>query len=207
MAVRAERIEGVSEGFGREMGGTETRGADGVVEQQWWEGLTLDEADAARAWRATATAGGKVAAHYARAEGGTRWLRLQAKGGAAGDAEPWVLAVEDVTAEREESERARLEAEHFHALIQRSSEGISLFDRTSKILYESPSNKRIHGYDPEEMEGLTLISFCHGDRHGVRARDGGAARRRPHGRERGRAREHVHLHAAAGLRASRSGRH
>jgi PAS domain S-box-containing protein len=78
-------------------------------------------------------------------------------------AEKWILAVEDVTTEREESERARLEAEHFHALIQRSSEGISMFDKMSKILYESPSNKRIHGYAPEEMEGLTLIDFCHPD--------------------------------------------
>lgn len=161
--VRGDHIEWVSDGLAR---GRADQGAAPVkIGSLWWEGLGLDEPAAARAWHAAA-AGGRQGAHYARSGGGTRWLRLVAQRAPAADgadAAVWVLAVEDVTEEREETERARLEAEHFHALIQRSSEGISLFDKTSKILYESPSNKRIHGYDPEEMEGRTLISFCHPD--------------------------------------------
>lgn len=132
------------------------------VGRNWWEALGLDDPVAARSWHAVQTQRGTTGrVHHARAGGGVRWLRLLARG------EPvdgkWILSAEEVTEEREESERARLEAEHFHALIERSSEGISMFDKTSKILYESPSNKRIHGYEPEEMEGRTLMSFCHPD--------------------------------------------
>ncbi len=163
LIVRGDHIEWVSDGFGR--GWAELGAAPVKPGSLWWKGLGLDEPAAARAWR-LAAASGKQGAHYARSGDAARWLRLVSQRTAAGEnveGSAWVLAVEDVTVEREETERARLEAEHFHALIQRSSEGISLFDKTSKILYESPSNKRIHGYSPEEMEGLTLIDFCHPD--------------------------------------------
>lgn len=123
----------------------------------WWAALELDDPKSARIWLDSARRG----VHYALAGQGKRWWRLRAQGGVAHG--PWVLAVEDVTEERVEHERARLESEHFHALIERSSEGISLFDKTSKILYESPYNKRIHGYESHEMEGRTLIDFCHPD--------------------------------------------
>ena len=74
-----------------------------------------------------------------------------------------IVDVEDVTAAQEEIERARLEGQHFHALIERSAEGISLFDTGAKILWESPSNKRIHGWESWEMEGKNLFDFCHED--------------------------------------------
>ena len=151
LILDGDEVEMVSDGLAGGLGGAARTGL------AWWEALALDEPAAARAWRASRAG----AVHYAKAGNGGRWLRLRAGGEPV--AGKWILAVEDVTAEREESERARLEAEHFHALIQRSSEGISLFDKTSRILYESPSNKRIHGYAPEEMEGLTLIDFCHPD--------------------------------------------
>jgi PAS domain S-box-containing protein len=163
LTVREDRVDQVSPGLAQGFAGL----GIGQIESGllWWEALALDDPEAARAWREAAT-GGKSGAHYARAGGGSWWFRLSVQrktGTAATNDRRWVLAVEDVTEEREEHERARLEAEHFHALIQRSSEGISLFDKTSKILYESPSNKRIHGYSPEEMEGRTLMSFCHPD--------------------------------------------
>lgn len=151
LVVDGDYVETVSDGLATGLG----EGARAGL--AWWEALALDDVEAAQAWR-VADAG---VAYYARAGGGLRWLRLLAKGKPVKGS--WILAAEDVTEEREASERARMEAEHFHALIERSSEGISMFDKTSKILYESPSNKRIHGYDPGEMEGLTLISFCHPD--------------------------------------------
>ncbi|MFH1499250.1 MAG: ATP-binding protein [Verrucomicrobiota bacterium] len=160
MLIRGERVELVSDGLKREF--TENGLGSVAAGALWWTALRLDEPEAAREWRGQVTSG-KAAAYYARAGGATHWLRLRAQGASGPKRSTWLLAVEDVTEEREEHERARLEAEHFHALIQRSSEGISLFDKTSKILYESPSNKRIHGYDPEEMEGRTLMSFCHPD--------------------------------------------
>lgn len=160
LLIKDGRVERVSDGLKREF--TDNGLGPVAMGEVWWTALRLDEPEAARAWRAQVTAG-KTAAYYARAGGATHWLRLRAQGASGPEQPTWLLAVEGVTEEREEHERARLEAEHFHALIERSSEGISLFDKTSKILYESPSNKRIHGYDPAEMEGRTLMSFCHPD--------------------------------------------
>ena len=74
-----------------------------------------------------------------------------------------LIEVEDVTREHESFERIRLEGEHFNALIERSAEGISVFDTGANIIYESPSNKRIHGYESWEMEGKNLFDFCHED--------------------------------------------
>lgn len=156
--VQGNRVEEVSEGLVRVQ--AEAGRAPILAGATWWEALALDKPAEARAWRDGAGAAGSRVL-YARAGGGACWWRLRARGVAPG--EPWVLAVEDVTEEREAHERARLEAEHFHALIERSSEGVSLFDKTSKILYESPYNKRIHGYESREMEGRTLIDFCHPD--------------------------------------------
>ena len=131
-----------------------------LIGREWTELLNLKSADDAAAWLANELGG--ETAHYAQAADGNRWLRLRAYPGAVAEADV-ILNIEDVTTERQEYERTRLESEHFHALIERSSEGISLFDTTSKILYESPYNKRIHGYEAHEMEGQTLIDFCHPD--------------------------------------------
>lgn len=155
LVMRDEKVEEISEGLARGFGEMGIRPIKPGA--TWWETLGLDDAGSAQAWLNSAKRG----VHYAAYGQGRGWWRLRAQGDIAGG--PWVLAVEDVTEEREAHERARLESEHFHALIERSSEGISLFDKTSKILYESPYNKRIHGYESHEMEGRTLIDFCHPD--------------------------------------------
>lgn len=157
LVLQGDRVGDVSEGLAR--GLADLGAAEILPGSRWCEALELDKAEEARAWLRSSPR----SVHYAAAAQGRRWWRLRARGNASGKGAEWVLAVEDVTEEREAHERARLEAEHFHALIERSSEGISLFDHTSTILYESPSNKRIHGYSPEEMEGRTLMSFCHPD--------------------------------------------
>lgn len=98
------------------------------------------------------------------AKGAIRWLRLRRLGSdLASNSKVILIEVEDVTEERESFERIRMDGQHFHALIERSTEGISLFDLDAKILYESPSNKRIHGYESWEMEGKNLFDFCHED--------------------------------------------
>ncbi len=135
---------------------------EGVVGQLWEKALDLVEPDEAGQWLLTMVNGPPVYYAQARQGDGLRWLRLRAHPCADGEVDV-MLNIEDVTEERDAYERARLESEHFHALIERSSEGISLFDKTSKILYESPYNKRIHGYESHEMEGQTLIDFCHPD--------------------------------------------
>lgn len=155
LVLEGDQVVEVSEGLLR---GLVEIGAPSILPgAAWVKALMLDDPKEAQTW----ARGTPRDVHYAAAEEGKRWWRLRAKGDVVHG--QWVLAVEDVTEEREAHERARLESEHFHALIERSSEGISLFDKTSKILYESPYNKRIHGYESHEMEGRTLIDFCHPD--------------------------------------------
>ena len=132
--------------------------------QDWpaWLG-SIDEA-AALAWLADPAS--QTQAYVAKVEGesGRRWWRLRVVPSvAAAAAGEQLIDVEDVTEEREAFERVRLEGQHFHALIERSAEGISLFDTGANIIYESPSNKRIHGWESGEMEGKNLFDFCHPD--------------------------------------------
>jgi PAS domain S-box-containing protein len=156
--VRGAQVECCNAGARSFLRGEPGNGAD------WTEALSLDAPAAAQDWLAAPSPAPSATPHYARTEAGKRCLRLRAfpLGSAT---EGWIVSLEDVTEERDAIDRAKLEADHFHALIERSSEGISLFDGQSTILYEAPSNKRIHGYEPEEMEGKTLIDFCHPDDH------------------------------------------
>lgn len=133
--------------------------------ERWGEALRLDRPEEAYAWETEALRGENGPALYAQAAKGARWLRLRALTSTRPSEvqEGIVLDVEDVTAERAAIERVRLEGEHFHALIERSAEGISIFDTGANILYESPSNERIHGYTRQEMEGRNLFDFCHPD--------------------------------------------
>lgn len=49
--------------------------------------------------------------------------------------------------------------ERFRALIENSFDSVVLIDATSKILYASPSVKRLLGYTPEELQGVNGFSL------------------------------------------------
>lgn len=51
----------------------------------------------------------------------------------------------------------------FRAMIENSQDIITLIDGAGKILYESPSIKRVLGYEPKETCGKTAFSFLHPD--------------------------------------------
>jgi PAS domain S-box-containing protein len=130
----------------------------------WTKQLGLEDPGQALTWLADADAGTPARVLRAWVGGAPHWWRLRilrCEAGAEGDAARQLIDLEEVTAEQERQEKERLESQHFHALIERSAEGISLFDTEANILYESPSNKRIHGYDSWEMEGKNLFDFCH----------------------------------------------
>ncbi len=136
-------------------------GAQAMAGQCWAEVLGLENPAGVEAWLAGAGRNGEPLIMRGRAGEAARWWRLREL--AQTEAGEQIVDVEDVTAAQEEIERARLEGQHFHALIERSAEGISLFDTGAKILWESPSNKRIHGWESWEMEGKNLFDFCHED--------------------------------------------
>lgn len=131
--------------------------ATGGAGSDWTEALELDERAAAAAWLSGQAGQGQ--AWQGSARQGAVWWRVQAH--RMPGIEHLLLDVAEVTREAEAAERRRLEAEHFHALIERSVDGVSIFDAQAKILYESPANKRIHGYESAEMEGRNLFDFCH----------------------------------------------
>lgn len=59
---------------------------------------------------------------------------------------------------------------HFRALIENASDVITVLDRDGVIRYESPSVKRVTGWEPIEMVGRDMFEYVHpDDLDGVRA--------------------------------------
>lgn len=90
---------------------------------------------------------------------GLRWFRIH-RGEVNGSD---LLFLEDISDAKARLATIVANQNHFHALIERSAEGISIFDGKANIVYESPANKRIHGFESEEMNGRNLFDFCHPD--------------------------------------------
>jgi len=53
--------------------------------------------------------------------------------------------------------------ERFRSLVQNASDIAILFDRDAKVLYASPSMKRVLGYDPQDLLGNSRWAFVHPD--------------------------------------------
>lgn len=88
-------------------------------------------------------------------------LLLQAFIGTAG-VSGLVLAAS--ISEQRSAEQALREAEHrFRALIEKSSDAISLITPEGVVMYASPSVQSILGYSPAEMVGSNGFAFVHPD--------------------------------------------
>ena len=76
-----------------------------------------------------------------------------------GDIAGVVLVFRDVTQRRqaEEAEAFRRANERFCALVQNSSDMISLFDAEGTVLYHSPAVERLLGYRPEDRIGRNVF--------------------------------------------------
>ena len=69
----------------------------------------------------------------------------------------------DIT-ERKQAEQARQEREAlFRAVVENTYDGIVLFKNDRRIVYVSPSHKRVSGYSPEDTLGSDAISYLHPD--------------------------------------------
>ncbi|MGH3744390.1 MAG: diguanylate cyclase domain-containing protein, partial [Mycobacteriales bacterium] len=71
----------------------------------------------------------------------------------------WARRSADVRAAQE---RARSEA-RFRALVHHSSDLVTVTDADTTILFQTPSLRRILGYDPEELAGSRLVDLAHPD--------------------------------------------
>lgn len=74
-----------------------------------------------------------------------------------------IVTISDIT-ERKRAVRDLLDSERrFRALIEHSSDSISLIDADNKILYLSPAVTAIEGYDPDELVGRDGLENTHPD--------------------------------------------
>ena len=69
--------------------------------------------------------------------------------------------VEDITHLKVEVENIKLKENYYKTLIQYSTDIITLIDKNGRILFESPSVKKILGYFPEELVGKNAFDFIH----------------------------------------------
>ncbi|MCC2670424.1 MAG: diguanylate cyclase/phosphodiesterase with sensor(s), partial [Armatimonadetes bacterium] len=99
------------------------------------------------------------------ASGRTVWLRDLVRVIPAEDGRPAQLrgVMLDITCQKE-AELALIERElRFRSLIENSSDLITVLGRDATVLYQSPSIRRILGYEPEVLLAGRAVDFVHPD--------------------------------------------
>ncbi len=74
-----------------------------------------------------------------------------------------VMAFRDTTERKRAEEQLRKSERRFRALIENSSDAVSLIGADSTVLYSSPSTSRVLGYSPEEFVGYSGLELVHPD--------------------------------------------
>jgi PAS domain S-box-containing protein len=74
-----------------------------------------------------------------------------------------VINVRDITARKEAEESLRGTEERFRALIEEASDAVAILDTQGTVVYESPSVRRITGFEAEELVGDTILTSIHPD--------------------------------------------
>ncbi|HEY9633836.1 MAG TPA: PAS domain S-box protein [Coleofasciculaceae cyanobacterium] len=75
----------------------------------------------------------------------------------------FICAIKDATVRRHTRETLQRRKEHFRSLIENASDIITILNSDGTISYESPSIKRILGYQPNHLVGLNIFKFVHPD--------------------------------------------
>ena len=69
----------------------------------------------------------------------------------------------DITERKRAEEALQEREERFRTLIEHAHDIITILDGEGKMVYQSPSTKRVLGYTPAELEGISAFSLVHPD--------------------------------------------
>jgi diguanylate cyclase (GGDEF)-like protein/PAS domain S-box-containing protein len=72
-----------------------------------------------------------------------------------------VLEVRDMTEQKKSEQRLKSHEARFRALIEKSTDVISLLDADGNVLYTSPSIRRVMGYDPNDFSTRSAFDYVH----------------------------------------------
>ncbi|MFC6659928.1 PAS domain-containing sensor histidine kinase [Deinococcus multiflagellatus] len=76
-----------------------------------------------------------------------------------------LLMVRDVTARFQAEARLRASERRFRALVQRSSDLLTVISPSGKVRYASPAMQAVLGHDEEEALGEQVLNYMHPDEH------------------------------------------
>jgi PAS domain S-box-containing protein len=107
---------------------------------------------------------------YFRKDGSLVWVNLTVSlvREASGEPRYLISVVEDIHERKLAEETLRESEQRYRAVVEQAGEGIFLFDPgTKRILEANPAFRRMFGYDPEEVRGVTLYDLVPQDTEGV----------------------------------------
>lgn len=82
---------------------------------------------------------------------------------AAGVANRVIGTMMDLTAHKKAEESLRLSEERLRAMVENGLDVISIVDSTGTVLYKSPSERTVFGYDPEKLIGTSAFDRVHSE--------------------------------------------
>src|SRR6266540_1555595 len=114
------------------------------------------------------TGAGKRAEYRFRlSDGGIRFIESQGSviRDNRGNPDKVLVVSRDVTERKRAEEELRRSEERFRALIENSSDAITLVDSSGVVSYVAPSTERLLGYGPGEFAGRNLFDLVHPEDH------------------------------------------
>ncbi len=146
---------------------------------QEFDALKMFTAESAAAIRSAVQAqlSGKDVGHF-ELEGRNRsgqGLSLEARIATLGQGEAvlgGIAVLRDVSYRKEAEDRLRRQERYFRALIESTSDAITVIDRDGRVKYQSPTCERVLGYKPmdaDRLAKLSIFDYVHpDDREGMR---------------------------------------